>query len=220
MPAGYTQVVYEPQYVLSADKKRVRDGHRHGRVEAAASDADQPDVLGRPGQRPAVIKVASAYEAATHHRVPPPRFGPVPQVAHHQLGPLYQRRFAHPGVKALFSHHEFFCDHITNRERICSLRRARPVFARWSDASFGTAGCVFPTSANRSQRTINSNVHPRVRALMRDFLRKSRRSCALVVSRARTRAWRIVCSPTSAAACSRCRVESLRHRSDKRRNRL
>jgi amidase len=31
-----------------------------------------------PGSDPAVIKAASAYESATHHRVPPPAFGPVP----------------------------------------------------------------------------------------------------------------------------------------------
>jgi hypothetical protein len=31
-----------------------------------------------PGNDPEVIKVASAYEAATHHRVPPPAFGPLP----------------------------------------------------------------------------------------------------------------------------------------------
>jgi Asp-tRNA(Asn)/Glu-tRNA(Gln) amidotransferase A subunit family amidase len=30
-----------------------------------------------PGSDPEVIKVASAYEAATGHRVPPPEFGPV-----------------------------------------------------------------------------------------------------------------------------------------------
>ena len=30
-----------------------------------------------PGSDPAVIKAASAYEAATHHRVPPPAFGPL-----------------------------------------------------------------------------------------------------------------------------------------------
>jgi len=32
-----------------------------------------------PGYDDTVIKVASAYEAATHHRVPPPSFGPVPE---------------------------------------------------------------------------------------------------------------------------------------------
>jgi amidase len=30
-----------------------------------------------PGYDSDVIKVASAYEAATHHRVPPPAFGPL-----------------------------------------------------------------------------------------------------------------------------------------------
>jgi hypothetical protein len=30
------------------------------------------------GSDSAVIKVASAYEAATHHRVPTPAFGPLP----------------------------------------------------------------------------------------------------------------------------------------------
>jgi Asp-tRNA(Asn)/Glu-tRNA(Gln) amidotransferase A subunit family amidase len=31
-----------------------------------------------PGTEDALIKAASAYEAATHHRVPPPAFGPLP----------------------------------------------------------------------------------------------------------------------------------------------
>ena len=30
------------------------------------------------GQKPTLIKIASAYEAATKHRVPPPDFGPLP----------------------------------------------------------------------------------------------------------------------------------------------
>ena len=49
VPAGYTQVAYEPQYELSADEQVVslRDAARC--VAAAASDADQPDGLGGPG---------------------------------------------------------------------------------------------------------------------------------------------------------------------------
>ncbi len=31
-----------------------------------------------PGSDAAVIKAGSAYESATHHRKPPPAFGPVP----------------------------------------------------------------------------------------------------------------------------------------------
>jgi amidase len=30
-----------------------------------------------PGDDPVVLKVASAYESATHHRKPPPGFAPV-----------------------------------------------------------------------------------------------------------------------------------------------
>ena len=33
---------------------------------------------GAPGMESDVIKVASAYEADHHHRVPPPNFGPLP----------------------------------------------------------------------------------------------------------------------------------------------
>ena len=34
-------------------------------------------VWGGPGNEPALIRIASAYEAATHHRKPPPAFGPL-----------------------------------------------------------------------------------------------------------------------------------------------
>ncbi len=39
------------------------------------------DVMGRPFSEPIMLKVASAYEAATHHRMAPPDFGPVTTVA-------------------------------------------------------------------------------------------------------------------------------------------
>jgi Asp-tRNA(Asn)/Glu-tRNA(Gln) amidotransferase A subunit family amidase len=32
---------------------------------------------GRPFSEPTLLKIASAYEAATKHRIPPPDFGPV-----------------------------------------------------------------------------------------------------------------------------------------------
>jgi Asp-tRNA(Asn)/Glu-tRNA(Gln) amidotransferase A subunit family amidase len=35
------------------------------------------DFLGRPFSEPLLLKIAAAYEAATHHRAAPPRFGPV-----------------------------------------------------------------------------------------------------------------------------------------------
>jgi hypothetical protein len=34
-----------------------------------------------PGSDAPVIKAGSAYESATHHRKPPPAFGPVPATA-------------------------------------------------------------------------------------------------------------------------------------------
>jgi hypothetical protein len=34
-------------------------------------------IWGGPGNEPSLIKIASAYEAATHHRKPPPAFGPL-----------------------------------------------------------------------------------------------------------------------------------------------
>jgi Asp-tRNA(Asn)/Glu-tRNA(Gln) amidotransferase A subunit family amidase len=36
------------------------------------------DFLGRPFSEPLLIRVAAAYEQATAHRRPPPRFGPLP----------------------------------------------------------------------------------------------------------------------------------------------
>lgn len=78
VPAGYNQTVYDAQYVLSADKKSY--------VAVAGTVPSQlPNPLATsmmfwsvPGEEPEVLKVATAYEAATHHRIPPPDFGPLP----------------------------------------------------------------------------------------------------------------------------------------------
>ena len=37
------------------------------------------DILGRPFSEPVLLKIAGAFEQATHHRHPPPDFGPVLQ---------------------------------------------------------------------------------------------------------------------------------------------
>ena len=77
VPAGFVTVAYDPKYVLSPDKKK---------YIAVTGDVkvDLPNPLpismmfwAGPGSDPDVIKAASAYEAATHHRVLPPAFGPV-----------------------------------------------------------------------------------------------------------------------------------------------
>jgi len=78
VPAGYNRIIYEPRFELNADGTEYDD--------VAGSE---PSLLPRPmpialmlwagpGDEPTLIKVASAYEAATQHRVPPADFGPVP----------------------------------------------------------------------------------------------------------------------------------------------
>jgi amidase len=78
VPAGYNDIVYEPQYVLSADKKEYLEVT--GTVKSTLPNPMPISLMfwAGPGNEPAMIKAASAYEAATHHRVPPPAFGPVP----------------------------------------------------------------------------------------------------------------------------------------------
>ncbi|MET0499823.1 MAG: hypothetical protein ABW106_16295, partial [Steroidobacteraceae bacterium] len=79
VPAGMTDVIYEPQYALNADKSDY--------VAVLAPNTPKTK-LAHPlpiaitffagqGEEPVLIKVGTAYEAATHHRTPPPDFGPV-----------------------------------------------------------------------------------------------------------------------------------------------
>jgi hypothetical protein len=79
IPAGMTDVIYEPQYALNADKSD---------YVAVLPDTVQQTKLAHPlpisitffagqGEEPVLIKVGTAYESATHHRTPPPAFGPV-----------------------------------------------------------------------------------------------------------------------------------------------
>ena len=52
VPAGYTQIAYEPQYVLAPDKKNYIVVTGDVESKTTASDADQPDVLAGPGSDP------------------------------------------------------------------------------------------------------------------------------------------------------------------------
>ena len=78
VPAGFNDVVYEPRFMLNAA------GDRYDAVpgyERSLLDTPLPISLmfwAGPGEESAVLKAASAYEAATRHRVPPPDFGPLP----------------------------------------------------------------------------------------------------------------------------------------------
>lgn len=78
VPAGYTRIVYEPRYVLSPDKTKYSTVT--GAVQSLFPHPMPISMMfwAGPGSDPALIKAASAYQAATHHRVPPPAFGPLP----------------------------------------------------------------------------------------------------------------------------------------------
>jgi amidase len=77
VPAGYISHTYDPTYVLSADKKRYL-----ATTGTVKTPLPQPMPISLafwagPGDEPVLIKVSSAYEVATQHRVPPPKFGPL-----------------------------------------------------------------------------------------------------------------------------------------------
>jgi amidase len=71
VPAGFTTQVYD----------RVRDGSAPGGTRLVGPIPAKLPVsvmfFGRPFGEPMLFRIASAYESATHHRVPPPDFGPV-----------------------------------------------------------------------------------------------------------------------------------------------
>jgi Asp-tRNA(Asn)/Glu-tRNA(Gln) amidotransferase A subunit family amidase len=72
VPSGFTTAVFD----------RVRDSSAPGGTRLAGPvPAKMPlgiTFLARPFDEPTMLKIASAYEGATHHRIPPPDFGPLP----------------------------------------------------------------------------------------------------------------------------------------------
>jgi Asp-tRNA(Asn)/Glu-tRNA(Gln) amidotransferase A subunit family amidase len=77
VPAGFSDVVYEPTFVLSADGTKYDTVTGKVPTKLASPLPFNIGFWAAPGDEAKVIKVASAYEAATHHRRPPPAFGPV-----------------------------------------------------------------------------------------------------------------------------------------------
>jgi amidase len=79
IPAGYVTTVYDPIFALSPDGTR---------YVSVASDTPttipEPGLpfslvfRAEPGKEDVLLKIASAYEAASQRRVPPPAFGPLP----------------------------------------------------------------------------------------------------------------------------------------------
>ena len=77
VPAGYNQIVYEPTYQLSKDKKRYISVTGTEKSMLPIPMPISMMIWGGPGTDADIIKVASAYESATKHRIPPPDFGPL-----------------------------------------------------------------------------------------------------------------------------------------------
>jgi Asp-tRNA(Asn)/Glu-tRNA(Gln) amidotransferase A subunit family amidase len=78
IPAGYVTTVYDPVYRLTPDGKRYM-----------SQASDKPTTIPEPGlpfslvfrcepgKEDIVLRIASAYEAASQRRIPPPAFGPL-----------------------------------------------------------------------------------------------------------------------------------------------
>jgi Asp-tRNA(Asn)/Glu-tRNA(Gln) amidotransferase A subunit family amidase len=81
VPAGFNSITYDPKYVLSEDKKSYIAVTGDVETKMPHPMPISLMVWAGPGSDADVIKVASAYESATHHRVPPPQFGPLPAMS-------------------------------------------------------------------------------------------------------------------------------------------
>ncbi|HZF28972.1 MAG TPA: amidase, partial [Gammaproteobacteria bacterium] len=79
VPAGVTDVIYEPQYALGADKTDYVSVLPPGTPKTLLRHPMPISMTFFAGQgdEPVLIQIGTAYEAATHHRFAPPDFGPV-----------------------------------------------------------------------------------------------------------------------------------------------
>jgi len=82
IPAGYVQTAYDPTFELATDASG-RKFYR-SRTGTTATQLPAPGLpfsinfLVEPGMEQLSLKAASAYQAASRRRVPPPAFGPLP----------------------------------------------------------------------------------------------------------------------------------------------
>jgi Asp-tRNA(Asn)/Glu-tRNA(Gln) amidotransferase A subunit family amidase len=83
IPAGYVTTVYDPVFALSSD------GTRYISVPSDTPTTLPPPGLpfalvfrAEPGGEDVILRIASAYEAASKRRIPPPAFGPLPAKSH------------------------------------------------------------------------------------------------------------------------------------------
>jgi Asp-tRNA(Asn)/Glu-tRNA(Gln) amidotransferase A subunit family amidase len=80
LPAGMSDIVVEPTYALNETKT---DYIATIAPNTPTTKLPHPmpiaiTLFAGQGEEPTLIKIGTAYEAATHHRTPPPAFGPAP----------------------------------------------------------------------------------------------------------------------------------------------
>ena len=75
IPAGYVRTVYDARFVLGPDKRRYTA--ENSNMPTTVAEPGLPFSLvfrAEPGAEDRILKVASAYEAASKRRVPPPAY--------------------------------------------------------------------------------------------------------------------------------------------------
>ena len=76
VPAGYVTTVYDPYFSLSPDATRYVSTALH--TPTTIPEPGLPFSLvfrAEPGKEDILLNIASAYEAASNRRIPPPKFG-------------------------------------------------------------------------------------------------------------------------------------------------
>ena len=78
IPAGYVREAYDATFVLSPDRKRYIATNNNTPTTLPAPGLPFSLVFrAEPGAEDRILRVASAYEAASRRRIPPPGFGPL-----------------------------------------------------------------------------------------------------------------------------------------------
>ncbi len=78
IPAGYVREVYDARFALSPDRKAYNPVNTDTPTMLPAPGLPFSLVFrAEPGAEDRILRVASAYEAASKRRIPPPRFGPL-----------------------------------------------------------------------------------------------------------------------------------------------
>lgn len=83
IPAGYVTTVYDPVYSLNQDGTGYVS--TPSRTPTTIPEPGLPYSLvfrAEPGKEDILLKIASAYEAASKRRIPPPAFGPLQSILH------------------------------------------------------------------------------------------------------------------------------------------